>query len=51
MVSEETREKDERLREELRHVDLETLKKVIKPLLQPDPNQKQKRPVSPKTSR
>jgi hypothetical protein len=33
MVSEETREKDERLREELRHVDLEKLKKVIKPLI------------------
>lgn len=35
MVSEETREKDERLREELRHVDLEKLKKVIKPLIEP----------------
>jgi hypothetical protein len=35
MVSEETREKDERLREELRHVDLEKLKTVIKPLLAP----------------
>jgi hypothetical protein len=36
MVSEQTREEDERLREELRHVDLAKLKKVIKPLLQPD---------------
>jgi hypothetical protein len=35
MVSEQTREQDERLREELRHVDLEKLKKVIKPLLGP----------------
>jgi hypothetical protein len=35
MVSEQTREEDERLREELRHVDLEKLKKVIKPLLVP----------------
>jgi hypothetical protein len=51
MVSEHTREQDERLREELRHVDLEKLKKVIKPLLQPDSTNKQKRPVSPKTSR
>jgi hypothetical protein len=33
MVSEHTREQDERLREELRHVDLEKLKKVIKPLI------------------
>jgi hypothetical protein len=45
MVSEETREQDERLREELRHVDLEKLKKVIKPLLQPDP--KKKKTTSP----
>jgi hypothetical protein len=35
MVSEQTREEDERLREELRYVDLEKLKKVIKPLLAP----------------
>jgi hypothetical protein len=34
MVSEQTRKEDERLREELRHVDLAKLKKVIKPLLQ-----------------
>ena len=40
MVSEETREKDERLREELRHVDLEKLKTVIKPLLAPAKKQK-----------
>jgi len=33
MVSEHTRKQDERLREELRHVDLEKLKKVIKPLI------------------
>jgi hypothetical protein len=33
MVSEQTQEEDERLREELRHVDLEKLKKVIKPLI------------------
>jgi hypothetical protein len=33
MVSEETRDADERLREELRHVDLEKLKKMIKPLI------------------
>jgi hypothetical protein len=51
MVSEQTRKEDERLREELRHVDLEKLKTVIKPLLRPDSTQKQKRPVSPKTSR
>jgi hypothetical protein len=42
MVSEQTRKEDERLREELRHVDLEKLKKVIKPLLRPNPGQKQK---------
>jgi hypothetical protein len=35
MVSEQTRKEDERLREELRHVDLEKLKKVIKPLVAP----------------
>jgi hypothetical protein len=35
MVSEQTRQEDERLREELRHVDLEKLKTVIKPLLEP----------------
>jgi hypothetical protein len=35
MVSEHTREQDERLREELRRVDLEKLKKVIKPLFEP----------------
>ena len=46
MVSEQTREEDERLREKLRHVDLETLKKVIKPLLQPD-RAKTKKPTSP----
>jgi hypothetical protein len=50
MVSEQTRKEDERLREELRHVDLEKLKKVIKPLLRPDP-EKQKRSISPKTDR
>lgn len=33
MVSEQTRKEDERLREELRHFDLEKLKKVIKPLI------------------
>ena len=42
MVSEQTREEDERLREELRHVDLEKLKKVIKPLI--SSSEKQKRP-------
>jgi len=42
MVSEQTRKEDERLREELRHVDLEKLKKVIKPLISGSP--KQKRP-------
>jgi hypothetical protein len=46
MVSEHTREQDERLREELRHVDLEKLKTVIKPLLQPD--SKTKKATSPK---
>jgi hypothetical protein len=35
MVSEQTRKEDERLREELRHVDLEKLKTVIKPLISP----------------
>jgi len=45
MVSEQTREEDERLREELRHVDLEKLKKVIKPLLRPEP--KTKKATSP----
>ena len=39
MVSEQTREEDERLREELRHVDLEKLKKVIKPLITPTKKQ------------
>jgi hypothetical protein len=34
MVSQEKREEDERLREELRHVTLEKLKKVIKPLIE-----------------
>ncbi len=43
MVSEETREKDQRLREELRHVDLEKLKKVIKVLVkQPAQSSKKK---------
>ena len=42
MVSEQTREEDERLREELRHVDLEKLKKVIKPLLRTDHTKKKK---------
>ena len=42
MVSEQTREEDERLREELRHVDLEKLKKTIKPLLQADRTKKKK---------
>jgi hypothetical protein len=45
MVSEQTKRGDERLREELRHVDLEKLKKVIKPLLRPDP--KAKKATSP----
>jgi hypothetical protein len=45
MVSEQTRKEDERLREELRHVDLEKLKKVIKPLLRSDP--KTKKATSP----
>jgi len=35
MVSEKTRQEDERLREELRHVDLEKLKGVLKPMLAP----------------
>lgn len=34
MVSQEKREEDERLREELRHVTPEKLKKVIEPLIQ-----------------
>ncbi|MGA2411896.1 MAG: hypothetical protein ABSG46_16115 [Candidatus Binataceae bacterium] len=33
MVSQEKREEDERLREELRHVTPEKLKKAIKPLI------------------
>jgi ABC-type nitrate/sulfonate/bicarbonate transport system ATPase subunit len=41
MVSEQTREEDERLREELRHVDLEKLKTVIKPLLSGGERQKE----------
>jgi len=40
MVSEQTREEDERLREEVRHVDLEKLKKVLKPVLAPAKKQK-----------
>ncbi len=44
MVSEQTREEDERLREELRHVDLEKLKTVIKPLLEPSRTEKNARP-------
>jgi hypothetical protein len=46
MVSEETREKDERLREELRHVDLEKLKKVIKPLLRPKTDVKKEKSLT-----
>jgi len=42
MVSEKTRQEDERLREELRHVDLEKLKKVIKPLVAPSVKKNQK---------
>jgi hypothetical protein len=34
MVSQKTRDEDERLREELRHVTPEKLKKVIKPLIE-----------------
>jgi hypothetical protein len=45
MVSEQTRKEDERLREELRHVDLEKLKTVIKPLLRPSSGDAKKRPV------
>jgi predicted transposase YbfD/YdcC len=33
VVSEQTREEDERLREELRRVDLNKLKKILKSLL------------------
>ena len=40
MVSDETREEDERLREELQRIDLAKLKKVIKPLLRSSPVQK-----------
>ena len=51
MVSEQTREQDERLREELRHVDLEKLKKVIKPLLAPAKKPKNAGPKSPSAQR
>jgi hypothetical protein len=47
MVSEQTKEEDERLREELRHVDLEKLKTVIKPLLRPGSASKAKRGKEP----
>jgi hypothetical protein len=40
MVSEQTREEDERLREKLRHVDLQKLKDVLKPILTPSKKQK-----------
>jgi hypothetical protein len=33
-ISEKTRAEDERLREELRHADIEKFKQVIKPLFQ-----------------
>jgi hypothetical protein len=36
-ITEETREEDERLREELWHLDVQKLKKVIKPLLRAKP--------------
>jgi hypothetical protein len=49
MVSEQTREEDERLREELRHVDLEKLKTVIKPLLRPAPKTKKATSARPKS--
>lgn len=46
MVSEQTRKEDERLREELRHVDLAKLKKVIKPLLQPEAKDKKEKSLT-----
>ena len=36
MVSEKKRAEDEKLREKLKHVDLNVLKKAIKPLVRPD---------------
>jgi hypothetical protein len=48
-ITEETREEDERLREELRHVDIEKLKSVLKPLVAPSKKPlPQKRKNSPK---
>jgi hypothetical protein len=47
MVSEQTRKEDERLREELRHVDLEKLKTVIKPLISGKPLEK--KPIEKKS--
>jgi hypothetical protein len=51
MVSEQTKEEDEQLREELRHVDLEKLKNVLKPILAPSKKQSTHRPGNRKARR
>jgi excisionase family DNA binding protein len=38
MVSEETKREDEEVREQLRHVDMEKQKKILKPLITPSIN-------------
>ena len=38
MVSEETKREDEEVREQLRHVDMEKQKKILKPLITPSTN-------------
>ena len=38
MVSEETKREDEEVREQLRHVDMEKQKKILKPLITPRVN-------------
>jgi excisionase family DNA binding protein len=38
MVSEETKREDEEVREQLRHVDMEKQKKILKPLITPSVN-------------
>jgi hypothetical protein len=48
MVSQEKREEDERLREELRHVTPAKLKKVIKPLIERSEVKKKGDPSSAK---
>jgi hypothetical protein len=45
-ITEKTRKADEKLREKLKHVDLETLKKAVRPLLNSNIG-KPKKPIKP----